>query len=39
MISQEDILNLLKEPKSFRVEKTTVVSNMDQFCEVVLQNK
>ena len=35
MISQEDILNLLKEPESFRVEKTTSVSNMDKFSEAI----
>lgn len=35
MITQEDILNLLKEPESFRIEKTMSVSNTDKFCEAI----
>ena len=35
MITQEDVLNLLKEPESFRIEKTTSVTNMDKFCEAI----
>jgi len=35
MITQEDVLNLLKKPESFRIEKTISVSNMDKFCEAI----
>ena len=35
MVSQEDVLNLLKEPESFRIEKTTSVTDMDKFCQAI----
>lgn len=35
MISREDVLNLLREPESFRIEKTVSVTNTDKFCEAI----
>jgi ATP-dependent DNA helicase RecG len=35
MISKEDVLNLLQEPESFRIEKTISVTNTDKFCEAI----
>lgn len=35
MISQEDALNLLTEPESFRIEKTTSVTDIDKFCQAI----
>lgn len=32
MITEEDVLRLVKEPESFRLEKTVSITDTDKFC-------
>ena len=35
MITEEDVLKLVKEPESFRLEKTVSTTNTDKFCQAI----
>ncbi len=35
MITREEVENLMRQPESFRVEKTVSTTNIDKFCEAI----
>ena len=35
MATREEIIELIRQPESFRVEKSTSTTNMDKFCEAI----
>ncbi len=35
MITEEDVLRLVKEPESFRLEKTVSTTDTEKFCQAI----